>query len=215
MHRIFVPEKQRISICEFILDPYFNGPREEIIKDIESWQKTRFGKCDNILVPNIFGQRRKCKSFIKFANEKSLILFMVRKLLKNFNFQIVRVKEAKKVFSSNNDFLVIRQCFFVRESSLNAQLEEERMRQRNRKVSLSCTDGSHLFFWANWQTVVTFFFSHQAYGHSWKISTHFLRKQKKRPSPNSKKKTQSKPQSSRPPQDKPPPKGGSSHPPLE
>lgn len=67
MHRIFVPEKQRISICEFILDPYFNGPREEIIKDIESWQKTRFGKCDNIL------------------------------------------------------------------SSLNAQLEEERMRQRNRK----------------------------------------------------------------------------------
>jgi len=49
LHRIFVPEDQRISIAEFILDPYFDGHRENIIKDIEDWQKSRFGECDNIL----------------------------------------------------------------------------------------------------------------------------------------------------------------------
>jgi len=48
MHRIFVPEADRISAKEFILDPYFDDIREFVLHDIRTWQQARFGMHDNL-----------------------------------------------------------------------------------------------------------------------------------------------------------------------
>jgi len=53
LHRIFVPEAQRIDIRQFIMDPYFNDIRGEVLDDAKQWQLQKFGEYDDL--SEIFG----------------------------------------------------------------------------------------------------------------------------------------------------------------
>jgi len=53
LHRVFVPEEQRLSVTEFILDPYFDDIRDQVVNDMQQWQQERFGDHDDL--SEIFG----------------------------------------------------------------------------------------------------------------------------------------------------------------
>jgi len=49
MHRGFAREEQRPTIFEFVMDPYFNSVRGEVIKEIQDYQQLHFEQYDDIL----------------------------------------------------------------------------------------------------------------------------------------------------------------------
>jgi len=49
MHRGFAREEQRPTIFEFVMDPYFDSVRGEVIKEIQDYQQLHFEQYDDIL----------------------------------------------------------------------------------------------------------------------------------------------------------------------